>query len=76
MCDDCGKTQAPGYANSGIAMQQEARADKEFREPNFRDHLEQKRNRLTKQLAQVEVALQLIYTNPDAEKIYAILNRV
>jgi len=44
-------------------------------EPTLRDHLERKRNRLTQQLVQVEEALRLVYTNPDAEKIHETLKR-
>lgn len=41
----------------------------------FRDRLEARRNRLSRQLVEVEEALRLIYSNPDAERIHEILNR-
>jgi hypothetical protein len=44
-------------------------------EPSLRDRLEAKRNRLTRELVQVEQALHLVYSNPDAEKNYEILRR-
>jgi hypothetical protein len=44
-------------------------------EPTLRDRLEQKRNRLTRQLVQVEEALRLIYADPNAEKIFETLRR-
>ena len=74
MCDDCNTKQAEQaasgiYGNAGSQLKQTP-------EPRFRHRLEEKRNRLTKQLVQVEAALQLVYTNPDAEKIYEVLNRV
>ena len=44
-------------------------------EPTLRDRLEQKRNRLTRQLVQVEEALRLLYADPNAEKNFEILSR-
>ena len=79
MCDNCDRGDAPiqikgSYADAGT-QGQIGGAPKQAK-PTMRDRLEEKRNRLMRQLAQIEVALQLIYTNPDAEKIYEVLDRV
>jgi hypothetical protein len=73
MCDTCNTaTDAPvGYIGGGQMETKSAH----LKESTLRDRLESRRNRLTQQLAQVEAALQLIYTNPDAEKIHDVLNR-
>jgi hypothetical protein len=62
MCDEC-NTQQVGN---------DARVNKQS---TFRDRLESQRNSLSRQLAQVETALHLLYSNPDAEKIHETLNR-
>jgi hypothetical protein len=49
---------------------------KEDRKPTLRDRLEEKRSRLAAQLARVDEALRLLYTNPDAEHIAEVFNRV
>ena len=78
MCDDCVKNdivneamcaEAKGYGVAGMESQAKLKAS------SFRDRLESRRNSLTRQLTQVEQALQLLYTNPDAEKTYEILKR-
>ena len=65
MCDGCERTEAVS-ADAGTAQ---------LKSSSFRDRLESRRNSLTRQLTQVEQALQLLYTNPDAEKTYDILKR-
>lgn len=74
MCYDTDKTENAnpipgGYATAGMETQGQIKAS------SFRDRLESRRNSLTRQLTQVEQALQLIYTNPDAEKIHDVLKR-
>lgn len=67
-CDTARGDGQIGYAQAGTQNLKNAA-------PSFRDRLERRRNLLTRQLAQVEAALQLVYTNPDAEKIHELLNR-
>lgn len=76
MCYDTEKTDAadPGYGIKGCATS-EAGNSAQTKASSFRDRLESRRNSLTRQLTQVEQALQLIYTNPDAEKIHEVLKR-
>ena len=76
MCDGCSSTtEAPrGYIGGGQSAEQLGKSPNP-KEDTLRDRLESLRNRLTRKLAQCEVALQLIYTNPDAEKIHDILSR-
>lgn len=50
-------------------------ADKRASEPTLRDRLEEKRARLMTQLYQLEDALRLLSTDPNAEKNYEILRR-
>jgi len=75
MCNETAeRTDVPLQAG----MQAKAYADQcntKLAEPTLRDHLERKRNRLTQQLVQVEEALRLIYSNPEAEKIHETLKR-
>jgi hypothetical protein len=76
MCDGCNQTEAPSnYADAGIKAQAQTKIGGGLKESTLRDRLEAHRNRLSRQLVQVEQALQLIYTNPDAEKIHEVLNR-
>ncbi len=74
MCDSCNQTEAPnsapGYGRAGMAAEK-----LEVGASNFRERLEARRNRLTRQLVEVEEALKLVYTNPDAERIHEVLNR-
>lgn len=44
-------------------------------EPTLRDRLEQKRNRLSRELVQVEEALRLVYADPNVERIHETLKR-
>lgn len=44
-------------------------------EPTLRDRLESRRNRLTRQLVQVEEALRILYADPAAERTYETLKR-
>lgn len=73
MCDKCeDQTDSPNiggpaYGEAGMQAKTNLKAS------SFRDRLEGRRNSLTRQLAQVEHALSLIYTNPDAEKIHEVL---
>lgn len=48
---------------------------KQAAEPTLRDRLEEKRARLMTQLYQLEDALRLLSTDPNAEKNYEILRR-
>ena len=68
MCDNCNQNGPVETAGQG----QIGPAGKEL---GVRERLDRRRNHLTAQLAQIDVALQLVYTNPDAEKIHEILNR-
>jgi hypothetical protein len=57
-----------------------ARAPSEFQQvrsdtSTFRNRLEARRNRLSRQLVEVEEALRLIYSNPDAERMHEIFER-
>jgi hypothetical protein len=74
MCDGCNQTEAadPGY---GIAGQGVESAQLKADVSTFRKRLEARRNRLSRQLVEVEEALRLIYSNPDAERIYETFNR-
>ena len=77
MCDECNQTgaveeSAKGAQGYGVAGMQ---AETKLKSSSFRDRLESRRNSLTRQLTQVEQALQLLYTNPDAEKTYEVLKR-
>lgn len=79
MCDGCSQTEAvneKNYADAGLsAAQIGGAAQGQIKSSSFRDRLESRRNSLTRQLTQVEQALQLLYTNPDAEKIHEVLKR-
>lgn len=44
-------------------------------EDSIRWRLEQRRNRLTRELVQVDEALRLLYADPNAEKNFEILRR-
>lgn len=76
MCDECNRTEAVnevrGYGEAGMAAEAKSA---QLKASSFRDRLESRRNSLTRQLTQVEQALQLLYTNPDAEKTYELLKR-
>jgi hypothetical protein len=67
------RTDIPMQAEGQLKAYQECNT--KLAEPTLRDRLESKRNRLTRQLVQVEEALRLIYADPNAEKIFETLNR-
>jgi hypothetical protein len=70
MCDECkqaGSAQG-GYAQAGIEKSK-------LKENTLRERLERRQNQLTREIAQIAAALQLIYTNPDAERIVETFNR-
>ena len=76
MCYD-NQTESAGF-ESGAGQTKAYAGDcnpKQPSEPTLRDRLEQKRNRLTRQLVQVEEALRLLYADPNAEKNFEILSR-
>jgi hypothetical protein len=47
--------------------------DSKIAEPTLRERLESRRSSLAKQLSEVDLALQVVYTNPQAEEIFRIL---
>ena len=73
MCDT-----EPTGIESGAGQAKAYQADcnlKQSCEPTLRDRLEQKRNRLTRQLVQVEEALRLVYADPGLEKTIEAVKR-
>jgi len=66
----CYETESPN-----LQAAQTRCADKQTAEPTLRDRLEEKRARLMTQLYQLEDALRLLSTDPNAEKNYEILRR-
>jgi hypothetical protein len=73
----CDTMQEKSYADAGTQGEIRAaqREQAKIATSNFRERLEARRNRLTRQLVEVEEALRLIYSNPDAERIYETFNR-
>ena len=68
----------PGYGMPGRGIGRDnlnQSQPKENKESTFRNRLEARRNRLSRQLVEVEEALRLIYSNPDAERIHEIFER-
>jgi hypothetical protein len=74
MCDDCNQTNGSDSIESGFAGNAQVQL-KQAAEPSLRSDLERRRTRLTRQLAQVDAALQVLYTVPDAERIAQILKQ-
>lgn len=66
-----GKQRPRDYCNEKMA----ADMCTEPSEPTLAFRLEQKRNRLTRELVEIEEALRLLYSDPNAEKIFATLKR-
>lgn len=73
MCDTVERNEIP-MQGAGQERAYDA-CDTKLAEPTLRDRLEQKRNRLTRQLVQVEEALRLIYADPNIERNYETLKR-
>lgn len=47
----------------------------ESHKPTLRERLEKRRSKLAEQLARVEEALRVLYSNPEAERIVEVVNR-
>jgi hypothetical protein len=81
MCDETQKsrTDIPMGAGAQIGgqLQQgtEVGYENKMVEPTLRYQLENRRARLAAQLAEVDHALQVIYTRPESEEIFRILKR-
>lgn len=67
------ESQAQAYANELDCNLKQASSVP--MEPTLRDRLEAKRNRLSRELVQVEEALRLVYADPNVERIHETLKR-